>query len=143
MPYDVDTSECQACLCVAARRASRAITRLFDREYRPHGIRATQFTVLSVLNRGGPLTIGALAKEIGVERTTLTRNLVRLTAQGWVKIEGSEEDARSRIVSVTRKGRAKLAVALPAWRKAQSAAIAAIGDTGAVALRDLSGKSIG
>jgi DNA-binding MarR family transcriptional regulator len=143
MSYDVDTSECQACLCVAARRASRAIMRLFDREYRPHGIRATQFTVLSVLNRGGPLTIGALAKEIGVERTTLTRNLVRLTAHGWVKIEGSEEDARSRIVSVTRKGRAKLAVALPAWRKAQSAAIAAIGDTGALALRDLSGKSIG
>ena len=40
-------------------------------------------------------------------------------------------------------GRAKLAVALPAWRKAQSAAIAAIGDSGAVALRDLFDRSIG
>ena len=143
MSSDVDTSECEACLCVAARRASRAITRLFDREYRQYGIRATQFTVLSVLNRGGPRTIGALAGVIGVERTTLTRNLARLKAQGWVRITGSGDDARARIVSVTRTGRAKLAVALPAWRKAQSAAIAAIGDSGAVALRGLSDRSIG
>jgi len=142
MSSDVDTDECHACLCVAARRASRAITRLFDREYRPHGIRATQFTVLSMLNRGGPATIGVLAGAIGVERTTLTRNLARLEVRGWIKIAGSEEDGRSRIVSVTRKGRATLATALPAWRKAQSAAMAAIGDAGATALRELSHKPI-
>jgi DNA-binding MarR family transcriptional regulator len=143
MSSDVDTSECEACLCVAARRASRAITRLFDREYRPYGIRATQFTILSMLNRAGPATIGGLARAIGVERTTLTRNLVRLEVQEWVQVVGSPDDARSRIVSVTGKGRAKLAAALPAWRKAQSAAIAAIGDAGARGLRELSSKSIG
>jgi hypothetical protein len=60
-----------------------------------------------------------------------------------VRITGSGDDARARIVSVTRNGRAKLAVALPAWRIAQSAAIAAIGDSGAVALRGLSDRSIG
>ncbi len=143
MIADVDIAECQACLCRASRRAARAITRLFERQLRPHGIHATQFTALVVLSMRGPLTIGELAKTIGVERTTLSRNLGRLEAQGWVDIAGGADDARSRIASVTRKGRVILDAALPAWRKAQSAVVAAIGDAGADALRNLAGKSIG
>jgi DNA-binding MarR family transcriptional regulator len=128
-------------VCLASRQLAQALTRLYERHLRPHGIHVTQFTALAVL-RGGPVTIGDLAKIIGIERTTLSRNLVRLEAQGWVKITGGAEDARSRVVALTHKGGAKLGEALPAWQKAQSAALAVVGDGGAGALRDLAGKSL-
>ena len=137
MSQPPNLAECAACLCLASRRAARRITRTFDRELRPYGLRATQFTILVMLSLRGATTIGELAEALGVERTTLTRNLALIENAGWVKIEPDEDDARSRIVSVTDAGRETVAQALGAWRKAQDATAAAIGLDGAAALRRL------
>ena len=93
--------ECADCLCLASRRAARRITRVYDRELRPHGLRVTQFTVLVMLSLRGAMTIGELAEALGAERTTLTRNLALIEAVSWVKIQPAEEDARSRVVTLT------------------------------------------
>ena len=128
--------ECSACLCLASRRAARALTRAFDRELRPYGIRATQFTILTTLMLRGPTAISELAEFLGIERTTLTRNLALIEGEGWVDIQPGD-DARLRIVAVTKKGRAAVTSATPAWRKAQHAATAAIGKSGVEALHAL------
>jgi len=133
---NADLMECAQCLCLASRQAARSITRAFDRKLRPHGIRATQFSALIQLSLRGALTIGALAKFLGVERTTLTRNLELLAIKGWVKIEVGD-DARSRVVSITGKGNAAVMAAVGAWREAQGAALAKIGSSGAKAIRAL------
>lgn len=65
------------------------------------------------------MPVGRMAKLLGVERTTLTRNLKPLEKKQWVKFSG-EADGRTRLVSVTPSGRAVAKAALPAWRKAQS-----------------------
>jgi DNA-binding MarR family transcriptional regulator len=140
---DADLAACRACLCLASRRASRTITRAFDRRLRPHGIRATQFSILVMLIERGPSTIGELADALGIERTTLSRNLDVVAAQGWVKIGVGADDARSRIVAVAAGGRRVVAAALPAWRKAQDAAVAALGSVGSNALRAVAGMPIG
>ena len=130
--------ECADCLCLASRRAARQITRVYDRELRPYGLRVTQFTVLVMLSLRGAITIGELAAALRVERTTLTRNLALIEAESWVKIQPAEKDARSRVVTVTDKGRVVVAEAFPAWRKAQNSLTEAIGVDGASALRGLS-----
>src|SRR4026208_379603 len=90
---------CADCLCLASRRAARTITRAFDRQLRPYGIRATQFTILTTLELRGPTPIGELAEALGMERTTLTRNLALLEAERWVEIRADQDDARARIVA--------------------------------------------
>jgi DNA-binding MarR family transcriptional regulator len=100
-------------------------------------VRATQFTVLVMLSLRGAMTIGELAEAIGVERTTLTRNLALIERASWVKIEPGEDDARSRIITVTDAGRATLAKAFPGWHKAQEATAAAVGSNAVSALRGL------
>jgi DNA-binding MarR family transcriptional regulator len=137
-----DLLACRACLCLASRRASRAITRAFDRRLRPHGIRSTQFSILVTLIEGGPTTIGDLAEALGIERTTLTRNLRVVEDQGWVKISIGDVDGRSRIVTATAKGRRAVATALPSWRDAQDAAAAALGRSGFAALHALAETTI-
>jgi len=141
MTASLDLSECRECLCLASRRAARGITRAFDRLLRPHGLRITQFTILVMLMLRGPLAIGDLAEKLGIERTTLSRNLARIEALSWVRIRPGR-DARSRTVSVTAKGRAVVAASVDAWRKAQKSVSAAIGTAGIDALRVLSRSNI-
>jgi DNA-binding MarR family transcriptional regulator len=118
MSTGIDLMACRGCYCLAARRAARAITRLFERKLRPHGLRATQFSILAALTLKGPTPIGELADVLGLERTTLTRSATLLERQGWVDTRRSA-DARERLLQVTPAGRSKLEEAFPAWKEAQ------------------------
>ncbi len=134
---DPKLAPCMDCLCLASRRAARAITRRFERELRPHGLRATQFSLLVTLTLAGPCQVGELAERLGVERTTLTRNLAPLRANGLVQIRAADTDARARVLAITDQGRTAIGRALPAWERAQTATSAAIGEPAAAALRRL------
>lgn len=115
-----DLTECAACACFAVRRAARIITQHYDRSLRPSGLRATQFTLLSMLALGGPLPLSRVADRLGMERTTLSRNLQPLLAQGLVTVRHGD-DHRVRTITITAKGRRAALAALPHWRKAQRA----------------------
>lgn len=139
MSPDSSMFETTRCLCLAIRRASRAITREFDQALRVHGLRATQFTLLSALHLGGPRSIGDLAEMLSADRTTLTRNLAVAEQHGWVTLRTDRNDARSRIAAITTKGSRALEAALPTWRKAQQHLTETIGEQTAVSLRKLAG----
>jgi DNA-binding MarR family transcriptional regulator len=116
-----DLSLCTSCHCLAARRQARAITRLFDEKLRPHGLRATQFSVMVGLALGGPRPIGTLAEALGLEHTTLTRGAALLERNGWIGTDRST-DGRERRLQLTPAGRRKLEEAFPAWQEAQDIA---------------------
>jgi DNA-binding MarR family transcriptional regulator len=137
-----EISDCQNCLCFASRRAARGITAVFDRHLRPHGVRGTQFTILVNLMLRGGTPITALAKALGMERTTLTRNVALLAAKGWAESQADDGDARTHIVSITDQGRAVVLEALPAWREAQASVANAFGPTGVAALQRLAGTAM-
>ncbi len=116
-------SACKGCRCLAARRYARELTRLYEGALRPHGLRATQFSVLAALALKGPTPVTALAGTLGLDRTTLTRIAAvlerrRLVAAGRT----STSDARRRILRLTAPGRRKLEEAFPAWKDAQQLA---------------------
>lgn len=135
--HDDELQETAECLCFASRRAARTITRAYERELRAHGIRATQFSLLAVLSLKGPQTIGDLANMLAVDRTTLSRNLDVVDAQGLVRLRPGK-DARARIVTLTPKGRTTLKKAMPAWRKVQMSLTDELGTGAANSLRRLS-----
>jgi DNA-binding MarR family transcriptional regulator len=66
------------------------------------------------------LTMSELAEVLGLERTTLTRNLRPLESKGWVRALSDDADLRRRRIELTAKGRAAAAKALPLWRRAQA-----------------------
>ncbi len=115
------------CACHRMRMAARAVTRLYDEELRGSGLRATQVSVLVAIAVDEVMSIAALAKFMGMDRSTLTRNLRPLERDGLVKL-GSEGWRRSRTVEITKKGRSRLKDALPLWEKAQAALRRKLGD---------------
>jgi DNA-binding MarR family transcriptional regulator len=127
----IDLRLCASCHCLAARQNARAITRLYDDHLRGHGLKATQFSVLVALALRGASPIGALARGLGLERTTLTRSAAVLEQKGWIAADRSA-DPRARPIKLTASGRRKLEAAFPAWKAAQDAAAAAHAQTSPV-----------
>ena len=125
----LDFAATRQCLCTAARRRSRDLTRAFEKAMRGSGIRGTQFTLLATLIQTGPIPTTRLADFQGLERTTLTRNLGLLVRDGLVRIEEGE-DRRVRKVAITPAGEEAARRAYPFWKKAQDAALAAAADPG-------------
>jgi DNA-binding MarR family transcriptional regulator len=106
------------CLCNALRRASRAVSRLYDEELRGVGLRTTQYSLLSLLDRAGEVRQRELSGQTLLDETTLTRALRPLVAGGWVAVR-TGEDRREKWVTITVAGAAKLEQARPAWERAQ------------------------
>jgi DNA-binding MarR family transcriptional regulator len=63
-----------------------------------------------------------------MDRTTLTRNLKPLIAQGWAALVPSAADARVRLAQVTPAGAAAWGAARPHWKRAQLEVNRALGD---------------
>ena len=107
------------CTCAKLRKLTRAMSRLYDQHMAIVGLKITQYSVLASASRD-PLPVAELAERLGMERTTLTRNLKPLIDAGWIALEPGT-DSRQRIVTMTDAGHAKLKQAIPAWRAAQDA----------------------
>jgi len=118
MSETLDLALCMRCHCLAARRKARELTRLYEAKLRPHGLKATQFSILVALAAVGPKPIGMLAGALGLERTTLTRGADLLIRDGLIA-ETRSEDSRERQIKLTARGRRKLEAAYPAWKAAQ------------------------
>ena len=113
------TESTAACACGRLRRATRALTQLYDDEMAPSGLRVTQFSLLRTLDREGPTRITQLAAHTLLDRTALSRNLDPLVARGFVEIRAGR-DARTREAALTRSGKAAVSAAEPHWKRAQS-----------------------
>lgn len=108
------------CHCVAVRQGARQVTRLYDRHLAPAGLRSTQYALLRGLGRLGPVSINALAEAMVMDRTTMGRALRPLERAGLVAIDPGP-DGRTRALTLTEAGRARVAAAVPLWLEAQTA----------------------
>jgi DNA-binding MarR family transcriptional regulator len=129
---------CSQCACFNLRKATRALTQLYDRSLRPYGLRAAQFQVLAVIGGRGPVNISDLAKALVMDRTTVSRELAPLERQGWVTVRAGK-DRRTRAVELTANGWRLLEDALPAWKQTQESVVEGLGiDSFGVLLEKLS-----
>ncbi len=114
------------CACFNLRKTARAITQLYDEALRPSGLRCTQFSLLIATTMLEPVTVTHLAEVVVMDRTTLARNLMPLEKEGLMKVTPGD-DQRTRIVTLTIRGKEVLLGALPLWEKAQARVVGGLG----------------
>ena len=122
------------CLFMRTRAAARAVTRLYDDELRSTGFRATQANLLATVAAKGELSISALADELGMDRTTLTRNLRPLEQRKLLTLS-PEGRHRTRLVTLTSAGKAMLPDIARGWERAQTRLERSLGETGVASVR--------
>src|SRR4029453_4527249 len=108
----------ESCACHKIRMGARAVTRAYGDALPPVGLRATQVALLAAIAAEGAMSITALARFIGMDRSTLTRNLAPLEKEGLLVV-GEEGWRRSRTLGITAKGRVRLREGVPLWERAQ------------------------
>lgn len=113
---DITHTVRDVCLCLHVQRAARALARRFDEALRPIGLTNGQFSLMMSLNRPEPAGMTAVASLLGMDRTTLTAALKPLRRRGLLKVTADPDDRRSRLMTLTAKGRNLLVRAVPIWK---------------------------
>ena len=124
------------CACDDLRKATRAVTRMYEDFLRDEGLNITQFSLLSVIRAGKELSVSTLGRDMGLDRTSITRALAPMERDGLIHSRPGA-DKRIRIVSVTNKGRKLVEDAALKWRQAQEALMQTIGEDRWRAMRRL------
>lgn len=129
-------NEPRGCTNHKLRQLLRAVSRRYDAELAKAGLKTTQYSMLSHILKLGPIQPKELARRMGMDVSTLSRNLAVLIAQGWAT-QGPGVDARSRSIEITPAGRAKRQEAHRHWKAAQRALNDALGTEGVAELHRL------
>jgi len=117
----------QACVGFNLRKASRLLKRLYDEAFEPLGLKGTQFSLLMAVVGNNGATIGELAQPLGMERSTLSRNITVLQKKRLVTVEEGE-DRRQQRISITDSGVSVLRKALPLWQEVQERLAGELGE---------------
>lgn len=115
------------CTCFRLRKLSRLMSQHYDRRLAAAGINLNQYSILRRA-REQPKAIGELATELGMDRSTLSRDLKPLLANGWIQ-ERAGTDARQRLIQTSAAGGRVVDKAMPLWRQAQDQIEAMLGDS--------------
>lgn len=122
------------CACGGLRRASRAISKLYEGALAPFDLTATQFTMLVALRLRGAVPLSRLAQRLGLDRTSLYRAVRPLERRGALAV-GPGRTPRERVAELAPAGRRLIEEALPIWEQTQQRFVAALGPRSWEALR--------
>lgn len=121
-----------ACLCLHAQRAARALARRFDQALAPLGMTNGQFSLMMAMNGREPPRPARVAQLLAMDRTSLTAMLKPLERRGWAEVRVDENDRRGRRLQLTAAGRAALARAVKIWEREHAAVEAGLTDADAL-----------
>ena len=129
----------QSCIAVRLRLLNRVITNLYDDALRPLGLKVSQVHILVVTAQLGVAQPGKVCELFRLDASTLSRNVERMRARGWLEVVPGE-DARLQPFRLTTSGRRVLERAVPAWEQAQQQAEELLGEDGVLLLTRTASK---
>jgi DNA-binding MarR family transcriptional regulator len=123
----------EECIAVKLRLLTRAVTKIYNRELRPHGLTVSQMNILVAASYLEQAKQQDICQALHLEKSSLSRDLMRMRERGWVT-EAPGDDGRSSLLKVTAHGEKLLQRAFPAWRQAQQQAAELLGERDIAAL---------
>ena len=124
----------QDCIADRMRLLNRVVTKIYDDALRSLGIRTSQLNILVVTARLGLARPAEICDQLKIDISTVSRNVDRMRARGWIEVVDDEQDARAHQLRLSAKGRQILEKAKPAWEKAQMKVKKLLGQSGVAAL---------
>jgi DNA-binding MarR family transcriptional regulator len=124
------------CIGFRVRMLNRMITSIYDDALAGVGLKASQFNLLVAAVNREETRPAELAKFLEMDESTLSRNVERMCAKGWLRLE-PDDDRRSHLIKVTEKGMALIRKGYPAWQKAQEEVNRRLGSDNVAALKSV------
>src|SRR5579864_4937678 len=124
------------CIGFRVRMLNRMVTSIYDDALAGAGLKASQFNLLVTTASREDTRPAELAKFLEMDESTLSRNVARMCARGWLRLEPGD-DRRSHQITITDMGKALLRKSYPAWQQAQSQVAHKLGPDGVAALKSV------
>lgn len=128
-------SVAEECIAYRVRLLNRVITNIYDRALRPLGLKFNQANILIMLSLTERASSADIARELKMEKSTVSRTVDRMRKNGWISVVDGE--GQSQVISVTPQGRNLMSAAHVQWKKAQGRAAKLLGEEGVTAIRKL------
>ena len=109
----------QFCACANLRKLARIITQVYEKQMQSTGLKVTQYYMLVNIARHKEVSVSMLGEIMLLDQTTITRNVNTLKKNGYVNITKDKNDLRTKSISITDIGLAKLEEATPIWFQIQ------------------------
>lgn len=116
----------RTCAAYNLRRAARLVTQAYDQALKSTGLKITQLSLLVSFHLAPEANLAQQAHWLGMDRTTLSRNLRVLEKRGLVELAPGQ-DRREQQVRLTAAGRQVMDQAYPLWLKAQERVVGGLG----------------
>ncbi len=126
----------RGCTNFKLRQLLRRVSLVYDRAMAECGLKTTQYSLLTHVEKLAPITQAELAKAMAMDSSTLSRNLKPLQTAGWVAIQAGS-DARSHALTMTASGKQKRIEAQALWKRAQIQLNETVGLDDVIALHGL------
>lgn len=124
----------RVCVAGSVRKLNRMVSAIYDGALASAGLKTSQFSVLVAVANREKARPTELTELLQMDESTLSRNVERMCARGWLRLEPNE-DRRSHLIEVTDKGQALIRKCLPAWEQAQKEVSQRLGADSVAALR--------
>lgn len=124
------------CYCTNLRRSANVISDFYDAELKEAGLTVSQYYLLVNLSSLGCANITHWAERVGLDRSTMVRNIKLLESHGL--IDKTEGHGKTYILSA--RGKSLLEKAIPLWREAQKKMEIFLGKEDADAVLRIGGK---
>lgn len=124
------------CLGFRVRMLNRMISAIYDDALAGAGLKASQFNLLVVAVNSEQSRPADLAKALEMDESTVSRNVERMCAKGWLRLE-ADDDRRSHLIKATDKGLKLIRSSYPAWQKAQADVSRRLGSDNVAALKSM------
>lgn len=119
------SDELDKCLVLSTITAARSLLRRYDAELKPFGVTVQQFSLLAAVRFHPDDPVATLANRIGLDRTSLTRNLNLMEKMKLVKRVAARK-GNIRLCQLTERGDLLLDQLLPEWRSSRADATAGL-----------------
>ncbi|WP_298962021.1 MarR family winged helix-turn-helix transcriptional regulator [uncultured Roseibium sp.] len=121
------------CFGHAARRTANLLTRHYNRHLAALGLELTQAQLLAAIAEGSATSASEIARFLGIDRSTLARNLKPLETAGLITRQ--DQGGRRVLPVLTSAGKNKVIEIHQTWSRAQTEISDLLGPDGAQAVR--------
>ena len=115
---DIAATVSNECVANQVRQLNRSLSRIYDEQLRPHGMKISQFTILVAIANLGEVTPQTISSTLSLEKSTLSRSLEHLVQKGWLVANYSQKN-RIQTITITEAGKKQIIKVNPSWSKAQ------------------------
>lgn len=124
------------CYCINTRRSANALKEYYDNAFKNVGLTGAQYYLLTGLTELKKANITQWAEYVGLERSTMVRNVSTLEKHGLIHVI----KGKGKVFELTEFGRDTIEKAIPIWEKAQNEIKKYIGEEDAEAIRRIGEK---